>query len=211
MTTKNENKWIRYEGGATLWQGADKVEAETITIDRAAQMLTANGKVFTQTRERPKANIKQPQAQLFTLVRAPEMEYRDADKLAHYKGGVKLIRGDLKVNSKELRAWFTKDDPKTTADEGNSLERANADGDVDILQTSLDRTRTGTSDHAVYEIPENKVVLTGGTPVFTDSLQGTTRGQTITFFADSDRLLVEGAAARPTESRLKRKPQKSGK
>ena len=210
MTTRNENKWIRYEGGATLWQGADKVEAETITIDRKTQVLMANGKVFTQTRERPKANAKQPQAQLFTLVRAPEMEYRDADKVAHYKGGVNLIRGDLRVNSKELRAWFTKDDPKTPADEGNSLQRANADGNVDILQTSPDRTRTGKSEHALYEIAESKVVLTGGTPVFTDSMQGTTRGQTITFFADNDRLLVDGAATEPTESRLKRKQKKSG-
>jgi len=211
LTTRNENKWIRYEGGATLWQGADKVEADTITIDRKTQTLMANGKVFTQTRERPKSSAKQPQGQLFTLVRAPEMEYRDADKLAHYKGGVNLIRGDLRVNSKELRAWFTKDDPKTPADEGNSLRLANADGDVDILQTSPDRTRTGKSEHALYEIAEGKVVLTGGTPVFTDSLQGTTRGQTITFFADNDRLLVAGVAAEPTESRLRRKQKKSGK
>ncbi len=211
MTTRNENKWIRYEGGATLWQGADKIEAETITIDRKTQVLLANGKVFTQTRERPKANAKKPQGQLFTLVRAPEMEYKDAEKVAHYKGGVNLVRGDLKVNSRELRAWFSKDDPKTPEDEGNSLQRANADGNVDILQTSLDRTRTGTSQHAVYEIAESKVVLTGGTPVFTDSVQGTTRGQMITFFADNDRLLVDGEESTPTESRLKRKQKKSGK
>jgi lipopolysaccharide export system protein LptA len=122
--------------------------------------------------------------------------------MAHYTGGVNLVRGDLKVNSKELRAWFT--------EEGNSLQRADADGTVDILQTSLDRTRTGKSEHADYLIAESKVVLTGGTPVFTDSLQGTTRGQTITFFADNDRLLVDGEATEPTESRLKRK-KKSGK
>ncbi|MBL8238383.1 MAG: LPS export ABC transporter periplasmic protein LptC [Bryobacterales bacterium] len=203
MTTRNENKWIRYEGGATMWQGADKIEADTITIDRKTQVLQANGKVFTQTRERPKANGTAPVAQLFTLVRAPEMEYRDAEKLAHYKGGVNLVRGDLRVNSRELKAWFT--------EEGNSLKVANADGAVDILQTSLDRTRTGKSEHAVYEIAESKVVLTGGTPVFTDSAQGTTRGQMITFYAENDRLLVDGAAAEPTESRLKRKQKKSGK
>jgi len=208
MTTKNQNSWIRYEGGATMWQGADKLEAETITIDRKAQTIAANGKVFTQTRERPKANAKKPQGQLFTLVRAPEMEYREAEKVAHYKGGENLVRGDLKVNSQELKAWFSKDDPKTPADEGGSLERANADGNVDILQTAPDRTRTGKSEHAVYEIGESKVVLTGGTPVFTDSVQGTTRGQMITWFADNDRLMVDGAAVEPTESRLKRKKKK---
>ena len=74
-----------------------------------------------------------------------------------------------------------------------------------ILQTAPDKTRTGKSDHAVYEVAESKVVLTGGTPVFTDSVQGTTRGQMITFFADNDRLLVDGAESEPTESRLKRK------
>ncbi|MBI2689091.1 MAG: LPS export ABC transporter periplasmic protein LptC [Acidobacteria bacterium] len=211
MTTQKQNTWIRYEGGATMWQGADKLEAETITIDRKAQLLTANGKVFTQTRERPKANAKQPQAQLFTLVRAPELEYRESEKLAYYKGGVNLVRGDLKVNSQELRAWFSKDDPKTPVDEGNSLQRANADGSVDILQSAADRTRTGKGDHAVYEIAESKVVLTGGAPVFTDSLQGTTRGQTITWFSDNDRLMVDGADAKPTESRLKRNQKKSGK
>ena len=61
--------------------------ADVITIDRKAEVLTAQGKVFTQTRERPKANAKQPQAQLFTLVRAPEMEYREADKVAHSGAG----------------------------------------------------------------------------------------------------------------------------
>jgi lipopolysaccharide export system protein LptA len=205
MTTQKENTWIRYEGGAMLWQGADKVEADTITIDRKAQVLQASGKVFTQTRERPKAGAKGPVAQLFTLVRAPEMDYKDAEKVAYYRGGVALVRGDLKVKSEELRAWFTKDDPKTPQDEGNSLQRANADGKVDILQTAPDKTRTGRSEHAVYEVPESKVVLTGGTPVFTDSVQGTTRGQMITFFADNDKLLVDGAASEPTESRLKRK------
>jgi len=208
MQTKKENTWIRYEGGATIWQGADKIEADVVTIDRKAQVLAASGKVFTQTRERPKPDQKKPQGQLFTLVRAPELEYRDADKLAHYKGGVNLLRGDLKVNSRELKAWFTKDDPKTPADEGNSLQRAEADGNVDILQTAPDRTRAGTSQHATYELGESKVVLSGGTPVFTDSLQGTTRGQTITFFADNDRLIVDGAEKSPTESRLKRKQKK---
>lgn len=211
MTTQKQNTWIRYEGGATMWQGADKVEAETITIDRKAQLLQADGKVFTQTRERPKAGAKQPAAQLFTLVRAPELEYKDGDKIAYYKGGVSLIRGDLKVNSQELRAWFTKDDPKTPQDEGNSLQKAVADGHVDILQTTPEKTRTGKSEHALYEIAESKVVLTGGTPVFTDSVQGTTRGQMITFYAEDDRLLVDGAATEPTESRLKRKQKKAGK
>jgi hypothetical protein len=40
-------------------------------------------------------------------------------------------------------------------------------------------------------------------------VKGTTRGQRIIWFADNDKLQVEGVAAQPTESRLKRK--KAGK
>lgn len=201
MTTRDDNKWVRYEGGASMWQGADKIDAEVITIDRKTQRLEANGKVFTQTREKPKADAKQQKAAQFTLVRAPELVFNDAEKIALYKNGVTLQRGDLNVTSKELRAWFSK--------ENNSLERAHADGAVDVLQRSPERTRKGSSEHAEYEVEEGRVLLSGGAPTFTDSVKGTTRGQMITWFADNDKLQVEGEAAQPTESRLKRK--KAGK
>lgn len=205
MSTRDDNQWIRYEGGATLWQGADRVEAQIITIDRKAQTLTAAGNVFTQTRERPKPTAKNPQPQLFTLVRAPNLVYNDAEKLAHYTGGVTLNRGELKVTSKELRAIFSKDDPKTPDDEGNNLQLAIADGAVDIFQSAADRIRTGKSEHAEYQIPEAVIILTGGAPVFNDSLKGTTRGQKLTWFADNDKLLVDGAPPAPAVSRIKRK------
>ncbi|MBM3755305.1 MAG: LPS export ABC transporter periplasmic protein LptC [Acidobacteria bacterium] len=197
MTTRDDNKWVRYEGGASMWQGADKIDADVITIDRKNQRLEANGKVYTQTREKPKADAKRQKAAQFTLVRAPELIFNDAEKIAHYKNGVTLQRGDLNVLSKELRAWFSKED--------NALERAHADGAVSILQRSADRSRNGSSEHAEYEVEEGRVLLSGGAPVFTDSVKGTTRGQTITWFADNDKLQVDGEAARPTESRLKRK------
>lgn len=205
MTTRDDNKWIRYEGGATMWQGADKLDAEMITIDRKNQVLAASGKVVSQTRERPKAGAKDVKGQMFTLVRAPEMTYRETEKEAYYRGGVTMDRGDLTVKSRELRAWFSKDDPATPDNEGNSLQRARADGNVDIVQGDSTRTRKGVSEQADYEITDGKVTLTGGSPVFTDSLKGTTRGQKITWFADNEKLQVEGATAQPTESRLKRK------
>jgi len=199
MTTKDENSWIRYEGGATMWQGADRVEAEIITIDRKAQTFRAQGKVFTQTREKPKPGGK---AQVFTLVRAPELFFHDPEKNAHYVGGVTMDRGDLNVKSEELRAWFSKDDR-------NALERAQAEKSVEILQKQPDRLRTGSSEQAEYDVSDGRVVLSGGAPLFNDSVKGTTRGQKITWFADNDRLLVDGETAAPTESRIKRK--KSGK
>ena len=133
------------------------------------------------------------------MVRAPEMTYSDEDKLSHYKGGVELTRPNMKVTSKELRAFMKKDG------ESSSLDKAYADGDAVILQASPDRTRRGTAEHALYEVSLDKVTLEGGSPVFADSLKGTTKGQKLTWFSSEDRLLVDGAPAKPAVSVIKRK------
>ena len=37
MISKDNNLEIRYEGNVVLWQGADRLEAETVEIDRDRQ------------------------------------------------------------------------------------------------------------------------------------------------------------------------------
>jgi lipopolysaccharide export system protein LptA len=48
MTSANHNKLVHYEGGAVLWQGGDRIEAQTIEIDRDKHQIVATGKVVTQ-------------------------------------------------------------------------------------------------------------------------------------------------------------------
>jgi lipopolysaccharide export system protein LptA len=88
--------------------------------------------------------------------------------------------------------------------EGSTLERMIADGQVNIVQAAPDRTRKGSSEHAEYYTAGEKILLTGGSPVMTDSLKGTTRGTKLTYTGADDTLLVEGAPAQPASSRLKR-------
>jgi hypothetical protein len=88
---------------------------------------------------------------------------------------------------------------------GSSLEKAIADGAVKILQTSPGRKRTGTSEHAEYYVDESKVILQQGQPQLVDSVRGTTRGKQLTWFSNSDRLLVDGAASEPAVSNIRRK------
>ena len=93
----------------------------------------------------------------------------------------------MRIKSLELRAYLSE------AGSDNSLERAYADGKVEILQNSPGRTRTGASDHAEYYAAEDKIILRGGSPVFSDSLKGNTRGAELTYYAADDRLLfVDG-------------------
>jgi lipopolysaccharide export system protein LptA len=87
----------------------------------------------------------------------------------------------------------------------SSLDHALADGHVEIHETSLDRTRDATSEHAEYYVDEDKVILEGGQPRFIDSLRGTTRGEKLTWYSANDRLLVNGVPQQPVKSVLHRK------
>ena len=51
---KDNNLDIRYEGDAVLWQGADRLEAETVEIDRDNNLLKAHGHVLSQLLDKTK-------------------------------------------------------------------------------------------------------------------------------------------------------------
>ena len=205
MTVRDSNLQIVYDGNAIMWQGSNRIQAQNIHVDRENEKLTAKGMVVSTFFDKPKEEkdkkkqAKKPAQAVFTVVRAPEMIYTDEDKLSYYKGGVELTRPNMKVTSKELRAFLKKDD------NSSSLEKAFADGDAVIVQTGAGRTRRGTGEHAIYEVSEEKVMLEGGSPQFVDSLKGTTRGQKLTWFSNDDRLLVDGVPSKPAVSVIKRK------
>ena len=54
MISKDNNLDIRYEGDAVLWQGADRLEAETVEIDRDNNLLKAHGHVLSQLLDKVK-------------------------------------------------------------------------------------------------------------------------------------------------------------
>lgn len=205
MVSKDNNLLIRYEGNAVAWQSANRLQADVIEIDRDNSIVKAHGHVVSQLLDKgdpksdPKANPRTKTAPVFTIVKAPELVYNDEDRLAHYTGGVVLDRPNMKVKSQELKAYLR------DADDDSSLDHAFADGKVEIVQTALDRTRTGTSEHAEYYVDDAKIILETGQPQMVDSLKGMTRGRKLTWFSDEDRLLVDGAIGQPAQSKLRRK------
>ncbi|MGI8743098.1 MAG: LPS export ABC transporter periplasmic protein LptC [Bryobacteraceae bacterium] len=214
MVSTDSNLQIRYDGNAVAWQGASRLQADVIEIDRDNGVLKAHGHVISQLLDknedkkddkqaagRPKQTPakKASGAPVFTIVKAPELIYKDEERLAHYQGGVLLDRGAMKVQSEELRA-FLRDDP-----DDSSLDHAFADGKVMVVQKAPDRTRTGTSDHAEYYVDDDKMILEGGQPQIIDSRKGTTRGAKLTWFSKDDRLLVNGAEGQPAKSKIQRK------
>ena len=200
MTSADKNQKLHYEGNAVVWQGANRVEGDRIDIDRMAQVLEAHGKVVSQLADKSKEAAVPKTAPIFTVVHAPDLIYTGGEtRLAKYTGGVVMNRPDLNVASKEMRAWLNQ------SGSDNSLDKAFADGQVKIVSSALKRTRTGTSDHSEYYASEQKVILAEGDPLMVDSLKGRTRGRQLTWWANNDRLLVDGVENRPADSLIKKK------
>jgi lipopolysaccharide export system protein LptA len=214
MTSTDNNLKIHYEGGAVAWQGANRVEADRLDIDRDAGVMEAHGKVKSTFVDKDKSknddneSTAKPAAgpPVFTLVTAPDMVYTEETRVVDYTGGVILKRPDMTITAKTIRA-FLKD-----ADEDSSLDKAYADGTVKVVSTSvkLKRTRTGTSEHAEYYADDGKVILNGGVPMLVDSVKGQTRApKQLTWFSNDDRLVTDGEGAKnPVKSIIRKKPAK---
>jgi lipopolysaccharide export system protein LptA len=217
MTSANHNHLVHYEGHVAMWQGTDRISADRTDVDRDKRMVNANGNVVTQFREKSKSDADVqaapggPTGPIFVVVKAGSLVYTDQDRLAHYQGGVVLTRPQLQVKADDLRATLTPQDNDKKKDGDNQdqsrLEKAYADGHVEIVQAANDRTRTGTSDHAEYftEPDNERIVLRGGEPKMVDSKKGFTRGAELTYFVNDDRLLVSGSPQQPATGRLRRR------
>ena len=221
MSSRDNSQQIRYEGNAVLWQGANRLEAESVEIDRENSLVKAHGNVVSQLLDKAqdppegdkaadkgagkaKANTSKKSAtnqapRVFTVVKAPELEYNDMTRVADYKDGVILDRPNMKVKGREIRAFL-----RDNSDD-SSLDHAFADGQVEIVQTAVGRVRNGTSEHAEYYVDEDKVILEGGSPEFIDSLRGHTRGEKLTWFSKDDRLLVNGIESKPVKTVIRKK------
>ncbi len=199
MESANRNRSIHYEGSVSLWQGANRIEAAVVDIDREKQTLVADRNVVSNLWEQAKKDEGGNAAPVPIVVRAAHLVYTDANRLADYTGGVRLDRPGLQVKSRELLAYLA----DSSAD--SRLQKAVAIGAVEIVQKAPDRTRVGKAEHAEYFPDEQKVILREGKPQLVDSLKGETSGAELTYFANDDRFVVNGSTAQPAKSRLRRR------
>ena len=198
MWVSDDNRKVRYEGGALLWQGASRIGAERISIDRAAGRLGASGNVVSQFPDAAQGGPK-AKSNAFTVVRAQEMEYLDKTKIAWYRGGATLERANMTVRSRELRAFFREE--KSAQKTETKLDRMLAEGRVEVVDKVPNRVRRGSAERGEYFLGEEKMVLSGGNPALEDSQRGVTRGAVITWFARQDRLFVDNTGGGPAVTR----------
>jgi lipopolysaccharide export system protein LptA len=213
MQTRDNNSKVFYEGHAVMWQGANRISADQIRVDRDTQSLAASGNVVSELvdnrdEQQPASGETVAAAAgtgpIYTVVHAPELTYRDDTRIALYTGGVKLVRDKTTITAKQIQAFLTPKSEK--ASDQSSLHHAFATGDVNINEViSPGRTRVGTAERCEYYTGENKVVLNGGLPRMVDSRKGITKGEQLTYFSDDDHLIVDGKKNQGAFTQLKKR------
>lgn len=194
--SSNKGQILHYVDHAVVWQGASKIVADRIDIDREKKALTADGHVVSQLQDSvktpPPGTTAKAALPVTTTVRSEKMIYTDTNRLAVYSGGVTLLRTALHVKSETLQAFLNDGKPVDGKTPDSRIDHALADGAVEIVQSSPARTRVGTGDHGEYFTGEGKVTLTGGNPTLKDSKKATVTGQKLTYYTDDDKLIIDG-------------------
>jgi lipopolysaccharide export system protein LptA len=209
LDSKNRNRTLHYEGGVTMWQGANRIQASVIDVDREKKTLVADQNVVTNLWEEPKDDPKADPPKkkgpaVLTTVHAPHLVYTEENRLADYSGGgVVMNRPNMQVKASEIRAFLA----DSSAD--SRLEKAYAEGAVEIVQESKTAMRTGTGGHAEYYVSEQKLILRQSAPKMIEKKPNgrteTFQGDELTYLAKDDSLLVNGSTARPAQSQVQRK------
>jgi lipopolysaccharide export system protein LptA len=207
VISANHGTEVHYIGNAQVWQGGSKVVADRIDIDRKEKSLIADGHVHSQLQDSAKTGPDGKPGPMppVTLVRSQKMVYTDTNRLAIYTGDVMMTHVGLSVKCATLRAYMNDGKPVDGKTPDSRVDRALADGKVEIVQIALTRQRVGTGDHGEYYTDEGKIVLTGGNPHLKDSQGGDVTGEILTYFTNDDKLQGKGDAKKPIEGHIVRK------
>jgi len=176
-----------YTGDARLFQDQTSVAGDTITLDDKTGNLTATKSVRTvmflddvdpKTKERKTTR---------TTAVADTLVYEDAKRIATYTGNESMQanivgpQGDLTADRIQL---FLKEG-------GNELERAEADGHVEVKEGQ----RRAKGDHLTYTSADETYVMNGN-PLEADRYApgecSRTLGKTLRFRRGDDTLIVDG-------------------
>ena len=217
MISDQKTGVIDYRGGARLWQGPNRIEAEHIVIERHAKKLSAEHGVWSmfQTQARPLPReassareplnrsskpepIEQgPSERPVIAVSADSMHYDEETQTALYTGSATLVRGGLTVHADEIEALIGPGGIEPAGGEESSagtLKTALARGKVGIFEElgSTGEQRSGFGEEAEYDPRLERLVLTGAPARLRSGNGSETRGARLTYHVAGDRLLVLG-------------------
>ncbi len=180
-----------YHGQARLWQGENRLAADTIDLYRSPKRLVAEGNVSGVFVDTQKAVEPGQQRQTVTVA-SDHFTFTEADRRGLFEGNVTARNGFGELSAPELEVLFAR------TDAGNSeLRRALARGGVKIQQGASQAL----GEQAEYSAAEQTVTLWGGEPRLIDPTRGTTEGDRLTLFLPDGRIRVDSAEGTRTVTR----------
>jgi lipopolysaccharide export system protein LptA len=158
----------------------NQIRGDVIAMNEKTGTLTATGNVTTSL---PIAATDDESAKGNSTGHAGRFEFDDAKRRAVYTSNAQLdgAQGNLRANRIEL----------LLVQKGNALQQLTAAGNVRVFVE--DREATG--DTLVYHPSDERYVL-NGTPVRLVRGCQESAGRTLTFFRDSERVLIDGNESR---------------
>jgi lipopolysaccharide export system protein LptA len=214
MTARRSSAIAVYAGNARLWQNANVVEAPIIEFDRDHRSLIAHG-AANAPREggsaEPAVSSAQPVATLLVQVdkkgnvtpihvTSSHLTYADAERKIFLDGGVTAKGSGATITSREMTVYLlprSQSQVKAGIGAPGQIDRMIAQDQVVITQP----TRHGEGGRLVYTAADDRFVLTGNSPSIFDAERGKTTGDSLTFFRQDDRVLVEGRQTSPAVTR----------
>ncbi|HTD23787.1 MAG TPA: LptA/OstA family protein [Terriglobales bacterium] len=199
-----------YTGDVRLWQGPNVVEAPAIDFQREHRSMAALGSpsapvksVFIQNDSHGKQSP--------VHVTSNHLNYADDQRKARYEGEVFLLSNDGTMKSDHLDIYLTPGEsakgapsPGAQSQGASQIDHAIAEGNVFVQQPA----RTAQGEKLVYTTADSKYVLTGTSstqPSLYDAERGTVHGDSVTFYSQDDRVLVESSSSvrAVTQTRVK--------
>jgi lipopolysaccharide export system protein LptA len=184
----NRGTGVAQYSQARLWQGANIVEAPSLTFDKTRRSLQAQA----SHTERVKSVFVMPQKSgkiAPVNVASDRLTYVDSERKAVFSGNV-AVRGDeFTMDASTANVLLASRGGAGGNSSGNQLDRIVAQGDIQIRQG--DRRATGSQ--LTYYGSEEKFVLTGSPgrqPSIFDAEHGQISGDSLTFYTHDGRVLV---------------------
>jgi len=204
MLARRDSGVARYSGDARLWQGPNVVQASTISFDRDARSMVAEGIAAGESLASPVTTVlvqtgADSKTTLVTIT-SQHLSYADSERRIHFDGGVTMHNTDTTITAQSLDVYLAQSKQAASnqaltqqSTTPSRLEKAIAHSSIVITQLA----RRATGETLTYLAAEDKFTLEGGPPSIFDAERGQITGDSLTFFRHDDRVLVEGGANSP--------------
>jgi lipopolysaccharide export system protein LptA len=187
VTASTAGGVAKYSQGR-LWQGANIVEAPSITFDRTHRSLQAQG---SQTARVASVFVQKGKDGKLTPVNvtSDRLTYVDSERKAVFSGKVLVKAEDTTINAEHVDIILLAKGAQPETQSASQLDHIVAQGDIHIQQAG----RKATGNQLVYTAADDKMVLTGTEghrPSIFDAERGEISGDSLTFFTHDGRVLV---------------------